>query len=190
MHCQEAFRFANLTRLMLADLESLEKRVPAAAKKAASGDKESKIMASVLGQALELLREGKPARLTDPKDDEEARVFAQAQLLTAKPVLYVCNVEEGSAASGNAFSQAVFEHAAKEGAIAVAISAKIESEIATLSRDERTDFLETLGLEEAGLEVADMWDSGACNGAAVSDPSGNRILLHRRYAPYLDGTTP
>src|SRR6188508_2773635 len=82
------------TELMLSDLESLEKRVPAAAKKATGGDKEAKIMASVLGQALELLREGKPARLTEPKDEEEARVFAQAQLLTAKPVLYVCNVNE------------------------------------------------------------------------------------------------
>ena len=82
------------TELMLSDLESLEKRVPNLAKKAAQGDKEAKIAASVLGQALDLLREGKPARLTEPKDDEEARVFAQAQLLTAKPVLYVCNVDE------------------------------------------------------------------------------------------------
>ncbi|TXI09326.1 MAG: redox-regulated ATPase YchF, partial [Novosphingobium sp.] len=97
------------TELMLSDLESLEKRVPAAEKKAKAGDKESKVIASVLGQALELLREGKPARLTQPKDDEEARVFKQAQLLTAKPVLYVCNVEEESAAEGNAFSARVFE---------------------------------------------------------------------------------
>ena len=73
-------------------------------------------------------------------------------LLTSKPVLYVCNVEEGAAATGNSFSQAVFEHAKKEGAVAVVISAKIESEIATLSREERADFLETLGLEEAGLD--------------------------------------
>src|ERR1700741_3791188 len=80
------------TELMLADLESLEKRVPAAQKKAAAGDKESKIIASVLGQALDLLRAGKPARLTEPRDVEEKRGFAQAQLLTSKPVLYVCNV--------------------------------------------------------------------------------------------------
>ena len=73
-------------------------------------------------------------------------------LLTSKPVLYVCNVEEGSAEDGNNFSKQVFEHAKKEGAVAVAISAKIESEIATLSRDERADFLDTLGLEEPGLD--------------------------------------
>src|SRR6195952_1206191 len=87
---------------MLSDLESLEKRVPAFAKKAAQGDKEAKIAASVLGQALDLLRDGKPARLTQPKEVEEKRVFGQAQLITATPVLYVCNVDEGDAANGNA----------------------------------------------------------------------------------------
>ncbi|MBV9883968.1 MAG: redox-regulated ATPase YchF, partial [Sphingomonadaceae bacterium] len=92
------------TELMLVDLESLEKRVPAFHKKAAQGDKEAKSSAAVLGRALDLLRAGKPARLTTPKDDDEARIFAQAQLLTAKPVLYVCNVEEASAASGNRLS--------------------------------------------------------------------------------------
>ena len=86
------------TELMLSDLESLEKRVPNAQKRATGGDKEAKIMASVLGQALDLLRDGKPARLTQPNDEEEARIFAQAQLLTAKPVLYVCNVAEDDAA--------------------------------------------------------------------------------------------
>src|SRR3546814_2072994 len=86
------------TELMLADLESLEKRVPNLVKKGQQGDKEAKAGASVLGQALELLRAGKPARLTQPKDVEEERLFAQAQLLTAKPVLYVCNVDEGGAA--------------------------------------------------------------------------------------------
>src|SRR3546814_4095978 len=89
-------------------LESLEKRVPAFAKKAAQGDKEAKIAASVLGQALELLREGKPARLTEPKDDEEARVLRTAQLLTSKPGLYVCNVDDCSAEHGNTFSQKGF----------------------------------------------------------------------------------
>ena len=139
------------TELMLADLESLEKRVPAAAKKATGGDKEAKILASVLGQALELLREGKPARLTEPKDDEEARVFAQAQLLTAKPVLYVCNVDEGHAATGNAHSARVFEKAEAEGAKAVVISAAIEAEIALMASADRADFLADLGLEETGL---------------------------------------
>ena len=139
------------TELMLSDLESLEKRVPAAEKKAKAGDKESKIIASVLGQALELLREGKPARLTQPKDDEEMRVFRQAQLLTAKPVLYVCNVEEESAANGNAFSARVFEKAKAEGANAVIVSAAIESELVGMDHEERSVFLEEMGLHETGL---------------------------------------
>ena len=139
------------TELMLSDLESLEKRVPAAQKKAAQGDKESKLVASVLGQALELLRAGKPARLVAPRDDEEARVFAQAQLLTAKPVLYVCNVEEEAAAEGNAFSAQVFEKAAAEGANAVVVSAAIEAEIVTMPAEDRGEFLAALGLGEAGL---------------------------------------
>lgn len=139
------------TELMLADLESLEKRVPNLAKKAAQGDKESKIGASVLGQALELLREGKPARLTQPRDAEEARVFAQAQLLTGKPVLYVCNVNEEDAANGNALSAKVFEKAKAEGAEAVVVSAAIEAEIATMPPEDRGEFLRELGLEETGL---------------------------------------
>ncbi|TXG98251.1 MAG: redox-regulated ATPase YchF [Rhodocyclaceae bacterium] len=139
------------TELMLSDLESLEKLVPAAQKRATSGDKEAKIAASVLGQALELLREGKPARLTEPRDDEEARVFQQAQLLTAKPVLYVCNVAEGDAATGNALSAQVFEKAAAEGAQAVVVSAAIESELVGMEPEERGEFLSELGLEETGL---------------------------------------
>lgn len=139
------------TELLLADLESLEKRVPAAQKRATGGDKESKIAASVLGQALELLREGKPARLTQPKDDEEARVFRQAQLLTAKPVLYVCNVEEDAAAEGNEFSKRVFEKAAAENATAVIVSAAIEAELVGMEPEERMVFLEEMGLHETGL---------------------------------------
>ena len=139
------------TELMLSDLESLEKRVPAAQKKAAQGDKEAKAIASVLGQALELLREGKPARLTQPRDDDEARVFAQAQLLTAKPVLYVCNVEEESAATGNAFSAKVFEKAKAEGGEAVIVSAAIEAELVGMEPEERMVFLEEMGLNETGL---------------------------------------
>ncbi|WP_188770126.1 redox-regulated ATPase YchF [Novosphingobium endophyticum] len=139
------------TELLLADLESLEKRVPAAQKKATGGDKEAKIAASVLGQALELLREGKPARLTEPRDDEEARIFAQAQLLTAKPVLYVCNVEEESAAEGNEFSKRVFEKAAAENATAVIVSAAIEAELVGMDSEDRMVFLEEMGLHETGL---------------------------------------
>jgi ribosome-binding ATPase len=139
------------TELMLADLESLEKRVPNLVKKGQQGDKEAKAAAAVLGQALELLRDGKPARLTEPKDEEERRLFEQAQLLTSKPVLYVCNVDEGDAAAGNALSARVFEKAQAEGAQAVVVSAAIEAEIATLDPEERAAFLADLGLEETGL---------------------------------------
>ena len=139
------------TELMLADLESLEKRVPAFQKKAAQGDKDAKIAASVLGQALDLLREGKPARLTVPKDEEEHRTLGQAQLLTSKPVLYVCNVDEGSAAGGNALSARVFEKAKSEGAEAVVVSAAIEAEIVTMPAEDRGEFLADLGLNETGL---------------------------------------
>jgi GTP-binding protein YchF len=139
------------TELMLADLDSLEKRVPNLVKKAQQGDKEAKVQASVLGQALELLRASKPARLTAPKDEEEATALERAQLLTAKPVLYVCNVDEGEAATGNAHSARVFEKAAAEGAKAVVISAAIEAEIATMPAEDRAEFLKDLGLEETGL---------------------------------------
>jgi len=139
------------TELMLADLDSLERRVPNLVKKAQQGDKDAKIEASVLGQALELLRASKPARLTEPKDAEEARALQRAQLLTAKPVLYVCNVDEGDAADGNTLSQRVFEKAAAENARAVVVSAAIEAEIATLPGEEREAFLSDLGLHETGL---------------------------------------
>ena len=139
------------TELMLADLESLEKRVPAAEKRATAGDKEAKLTASVLGQALELLRDGKPARLTEPKDEEEARIFHQAQLLTAKPVLYVCNVAEEDAAGVNALSAEVFAKAEAEGAEAVVVSAAIESELVAMDAGDRAEYLAELGLEESGL---------------------------------------
>ncbi|MES2119116.1 MAG: redox-regulated ATPase YchF [Pseudomonadota bacterium] len=139
------------TELMLADLDSLDRRVPNLVKKAQQGDKEAKIEASVLGQALELLRASKPVRLTQPKDHEEEKALQRAQLLTAKPVLYVCNVDEGDAAEGNALSQRVFEKAKAENAKAVVVSAAIEAEIATLPAEEREAFLADLGLEETGL---------------------------------------
>ncbi|HYN45780.1 MAG TPA: redox-regulated ATPase YchF, partial [Allosphingosinicella sp.] len=139
------------TELMLADLESLEKRVPNLVKKAQQGDKEAKVQARVLGESLELLRAAKPARLTEPKDDEEKLALARAQLLTVKPVLYVCNVDEGDAASGNAMSALVFEKAAAEDARAVVISAAIEAEIATMPAADRAEFLADLGLAETGL---------------------------------------
>jgi GTP-binding protein YchF len=139
------------TELLLADMESLEKRVPAFQKKAAQGDKEAKAAAAVLGRALALLIEGKPARLTVPDGDDEARIFAQAQLLTSKPVLYVCNVDEASAAHGNAQSARVFEKAAAEGAQAVIVSAAIESEMIGMEMADRLEYLEGMGLHETGL---------------------------------------
>ena len=139
------------TELLLADLDSLEKRVPNLVKRGQQGDKESRIAGSVLGQALELLREGKPARLTQPKDEEEARIFGQAQLLTAKPVLYVCNVNEDDAANGNAQSARVFDKAKSEGANAVVVSAAIEADLVTMDMDERLAFLDEMGLHETGL---------------------------------------
>jgi hypothetical protein len=139
------------TELLLADLESLEKRVENAQRRATGGDKEAKATASVLGQALALLREGKPARLTQPKDEEEARIFKQAQLLTAKPVLYVCNVAEEDAASGNQWTEQVFAKAKGEGAQAVIVSAAIEAELVGMDPADRAEYLETLGLGETGL---------------------------------------
>jgi GTP-binding protein YchF len=139
------------TELMLADLESLEKRVENARRRATSGDKEAKALVSVLGQALDLLREGRPARLTQPNGDEEERLFAQAQLLTAKPVLYVCNVAEEDAATGNAMSEAVFAKASAEGAKAVVVSAAIEAELVAMDPRDRAEYLKELGLAETGL---------------------------------------
>jgi len=139
------------TELMLADLESLERRVDGLAKKAKGGDKEANETLDLINRALALLREGKPARLVERKPEEE-RAFHALGLLTSLPVLYVCNVEEAAAASGNEFSRRVEARAKEEGAAAVVISAKIESEIAVLSRDERSDYLAAVGLKEAGLD--------------------------------------
>jgi hypothetical protein len=139
------------TELMLADLDSLERRVDALEKKARGSDKESKEMLDLVNRALALLRDGKPARLIERKPEEE-RIFRQLGLLTAKPVLYVCNVDEGSAVTGNAQSRGVEERATQEGAAAVVISAKIESEIAVLPAEERADYLGAIGLTEPGLD--------------------------------------
>ncbi len=139
------------TELMLADLDSLEKRMITIAKKARGGDKEAISQESIFSQVLGLLREGKPARLAVPKDIDEERVFAQAQLLTSKPVLYVCNVDEANAATGNAFSAAVAAKAKADGAASVVISAAIEAEIAQMDPEDRPAFLSDLGLSETGL---------------------------------------
>jgi GTP-binding protein YchF len=139
------------TELMLADLDSLERRVDALEKKAKGNDKEAKEALDLVNRALVLLREGKPARMVQRKPEEE-RLFHSLGLLTSVPVLYVCNVEEASAATGNTLSQRVEERAKAEGAVAVVISAKIEAEIAVLSREERAEYLGAVGLVEPGLD--------------------------------------
>ena len=138
------------TELMIADLESLEKRVNGLEKRAKGGDKESASTLRLVKLALEQLNAGRPARAAKvPEDDEKA--WKMLQLLTTKPALYVCNVEEASAGTGNDYSAQVAERAERDGAKTVVISAQIESEIAMLDSDERAEFLETLGLEEPGL---------------------------------------
>jgi GTP-binding protein YchF len=138
------------TELMLADMESLEKRIATIEKKAKSGDKEAKAQLAVMEKALSPLREGKPARAANITP-EERPAFVALQLLTSKPVLYVCNVEEASAASGNAHSAKVEAKARAEGAACVVISAKIESEFAGLPPEDRAEFLAEMGLAEPGL---------------------------------------
>ncbi|MBB5752002.1 redox-regulated ATPase YchF [Prosthecomicrobium pneumaticum] len=139
------------TELMLADLESLERRVVPLRKKAQAGDKEAKAQVALMDGALALLQAGKPARLLDVAA-EDRPMFAALSLLTAKPVLYVCNVEEASAASGNAHSERVAAMAKAQGAASVVISAAIEAEIAQLPDAEQREFLETIGLAEPGLD--------------------------------------
>ncbi|MEM9616350.1 MAG: redox-regulated ATPase YchF [Pseudomonadota bacterium] len=138
------------TELMLADLESLEKRRVNLEKKAKGQDKEAKAALVLVDKALEVLREGKPARNVEISNDEK-KDWLGLQLLTSKPVLFVANVDESAAADGNAYSRSVEERAGKENAAAVVISAKIESELAQLDDDEQAEYLETLGLSEPGL---------------------------------------
>jgi GTP-binding protein YchF len=139
------------TELMLADLESLERRREPLVKKAQVGEKEARAQLVLVDKALELLRAGKPARLAQLTPEEE-RGWRALQLLTAKPVLYVCNVEE-TAIAGNALTEKVAARAKSEGAGCVAISAKIEAELAGLDPAERADYLASLGLEEPGLNA-------------------------------------
>jgi GTP-binding protein YchF len=139
------------TELLIADLESLERRVPQLVKKARGGDREAKDLLPLMERVLERLRQGRPARETEVADDER-KAFRGLQLLTSKPLLYVCNVDEDSAATGNALSAAVAARAAETDAEAAVISARIESEVAELDDPaERDAYLESLGLEETGL---------------------------------------
>ena len=142
------------TELMLADLDSLEKRIDNLEKKAKGSGEDAKLAKDTLelvNRTLVLLRDGKPARLVERKAEED-KLFHSLGLLTSAPVLYACNVDEASAATGNDFSRKVEERAKSEGAVAVVISAKIESEIATLPPEERAEYLEAVGLKETGLD--------------------------------------
>jgi GTP-binding protein YchF len=139
------------TELMIADMESLEKRREPLAKKANSGDKDAKAQVALIDKALALVSAGKPARMAELTPDEE-RPYRQLQLLTSKPVVYVCNVDEGSIA-GNALSAEVAERAKAEGAGCVVICAKLEAELAALEPAERAEYLEQLGLKEPGLNA-------------------------------------
>ena len=141
------------TELMLADLDSLERRVTAAQKKAKGNDAEVKAQLAVMEPALAALREGKPARIIVPElSHEQHKILHELGLITSKPVLYVCNVEEASAGTGNAFSQKVAAFAKAQGAVSVVISAAIEAEVSQLGdAAEKQEFLVSLGLEETGL---------------------------------------
>jgi ribosome-binding ATPase len=143
------------TELMIADLESLEKRREPLAKKATSGDKEAKAQVALIDKALELVAAGKPARLARLTPEEE-RPFRLLQLLTAKPVVYVCNVDEaqiGAHGGGNELSRKVEERARAEGAGCVTICAKLEAELAALEPAERAEYLTQMGLKEPGLNA-------------------------------------
>ena len=139
------------TELMLADLESIEKRLQNLVRKVRGGDKEAIAQERLLKQAREVLEHGRPARTIDVAD-EDRKAWDMLQLLTSKPVLYVCNVAEDEAATGNAHSERVAQMAAEQGAASVVISARIEEEISQLDPEEAEMFLSELGLEEAGLD--------------------------------------
>jgi ribosome-binding ATPase len=138
------------TELMLADLESLEKRRSGVDKKAKGGDKEAKLILELIDRSLALLRDGKSARLVE-RTPEEERAFRELQLLTSKPALFVCNVDESSAADGNDMTRQVEAYAKTHNAATVVISAEIESQLAQLPDAEQAEYLDTLGLHEPGL---------------------------------------
>lgn len=139
------------TELMLADLDSLEKRMANLVKKARGQDKDAKAMLELMEKLYKGLSEGHPARAVPGLTDDEAGTLPSMQLLTSKPVLYVCNVDEASAATGNTLTDRVKEKAAAENVAVVIVSAAIESEIISLDADEKKEFLADLGLEDAGL---------------------------------------
>lgn len=139
------------TELMLADIDSLERRMAALVKKTRGGDADAKRDLAMMEKLFAGLSDGVPARRVAGLSDDETRRLPQMQLLSAKPVLYVCNVAESDAATGNDHSQGVAAHAEKDGAAHVVVSAAIEAEITQLDADDKAEFLAELGLDEAGL---------------------------------------
>ncbi|MFV0383732.1 redox-regulated ATPase YchF [Paracoccus sp. (in: a-proteobacteria)] len=139
------------TELMIADMESIERRLANLARKLKGGDKEAVAQERLLKAALAVLEQGRPARSVEVAEDDR-KAWNMLQLLTAKPVLFVCNVEEENAAKGNSQSARVAEMAGAQGMGHVVISAKIEEEISQLATDEQQMFLGELGLDEAGLD--------------------------------------
>ncbi|MBC63429.1 MAG: redox-regulated ATPase YchF [Chloroflexi bacterium] len=139
------------TELMLSDLESVESRIPSIEKKAKSGDTESKELLPIINSVHKLLTSGKPARLLEVSESDKPKL-KNLQLLTSKPVLYICNVSEKDAISGNKYSEVIKNIAYKENAISIIISAKIESEISLLNIEEKEEYLQALGLEQSGLD--------------------------------------
>ncbi len=138
------------TELMLADLDSLEKRVVPLQKKARNNDRDAAAQVALMEPIIAVLREGQPARTAIPKGQEEA--VRRLNLMTSKPVLYVCNVEEASASTGNRFSEQVAAKAKAEGAATVIVSAAIEAEVSQLPDADRAEFLDGLGLADSGLD--------------------------------------
>lgn len=138
------------TELMLADLASLERRQVTLQKRARGNDREAKAQLELMEPLIEALQDGKPARTAVPEGQEKEA--ARLQLMTTKPVLYVCNVEEGAAATGNAYSAEVQKRADAEGAGVVIVSAAIEAEVSQLDAEERGEFLDGLGLKDSGLD--------------------------------------
>ncbi|MCZ4273598.1 redox-regulated ATPase YchF [Maritalea porphyrae] len=138
------------TELMLSDMESLEKRIGPLEKRLRGQDKDAKLTLELVNRALEVLREGQPARHVELAEDEK-KAFKELNLLTSKPALYICNVDEDSAADGNEMTKKVEEYAKAQNARMVIISAEIESELSQLEDEEQNEYLESLGLEEPGL---------------------------------------
>ncbi len=140
------------TELMLSDLESLTKRIDGVQKRAKQGDKESAELYPIMRQVLDALENGKPARSVRPNDEDKLKIFNSLFLLTAKPTLYVCNVNEDEAVNGNQYTEMVQQYCQKNGNPMIIISAEIESQIANLEDPvEQKEFLQTIGLEETGL---------------------------------------